>query len=76
MKRYNRSALCPKCWEPEPATTWMDACPLSRLDKRRVTNDEHLERRCTRCGFTWAELPLDGVADLEQLGAVADGEET
>lgn len=39
------------------------------LDKYR---GEHMGRQCKRCGFRWAERPLDRCAPLEQLASQAE----
>lgn len=68
---------CPKCWHPELETQWHEELGRSQsswFESNRLTEKEHIQRTCTRCTFRWAEMPMDKVAPLQQLGSVRDGE--
>lgn len=71
---FRRNARCPKCWGTQVETEWKpDSSKVSSWEaSHRLTNDEHLARRCKGCGYEWAELPMDQVEELQQLGAVGE----
>lgn len=59
MKPYDRDAKCPKCGHDLIKATYHSGimgggsvCPPQ----------EHMHRAC-RCGYHWAEAPLDAKAD-------------
>jgi len=76
MKPFSPASRCPKCWGKEVSTMWW-----AQRDKRPShswaadaagTNEEHIARKCVRCGYLWAELPMDLVDELQQLGSVKE----
>lgn len=63
LKPYNDKARCPKCGSTEVATrhctgvdVWGDTC---RIPPRQLARSEHVDRRCRRCAFAWAEAALE-----------------
>lgn len=54
---YSDVSTCPKCGHNSVTTLYRDVCrywPRPPDDPR-----EHLLRTCERCGYSWAEAPID-----------------
>lgn len=63
---YDSTAICKKCGCTTVGTHHFDADNgATRRNKfmpvERETR-EHLRRRCSRCGYSWNERPLDSMA--------------
>ena len=67
---FDETAACPKCGsqdvnayyhESTCGSSHRSTCPVycvgSHL-KRECCENEHIDRRCRRCGFAWAEAVL------------------
>ena len=50
MEKYEETRSCPKC-EGEAIST--------RYDKPSPNAIEYIQRGCSRCGYSWNEIPLD-----------------
>ncbi len=57
MYSYNPSGRCPKCGGDAVETVHHKSLSLEGFC--RLTVLEHLHRSCDRCGYEWAEMPLD-----------------
>lgn len=58
MKDYDEASYCPKCHNDDIASQYVDKNG-NNLTDNDWERDEHIRRRCKRCGFKWNELPLD-----------------
>lgn len=56
-KPFDSTTLCPKCLSDQVASLYR---PALRSWEQGEYRGEHIERRCERCHYTWAELCLDG----------------
>ncbi len=61
---YDETATCKKCGHDDIHTHWCEAKPSRQFEcsDDREPN-EHICRRCIRCGFSWNERPLDARPD-------------
>jgi hypothetical protein len=63
MKKYKVNSSCSKCGDDKASTKYGEFSfphptkPGFSLFKMRI------ERKCSRCGFVWYELPLDSNED-------------
>lgn len=59
MKTYDVHSPCEKCRACDAYTRWRPADDSPSYFRppghARLTDEEHLERECGRCGFKWAE---------------------
>ena len=55
MEKYKIDSRCPKCGRGDmgnhATTEWVKG--------RGLSSQEHILRRCSRCGYEWRERPLD-----------------
>jgi hypothetical protein len=69
---FDPSRACPKCLNEQVDTTYhqgtMPGSPCWTDDPARRVYQEHLDRRCLGCGYTWCELPADAYPDEELAG--------
>jgi len=57
VKRYDENSECPKCGYGKRVA---DRCPPEdEWYPARLGEQEHIRRRCSRCGYVWHEKPLD-----------------
>ena len=54
MGKYRKETKCIKCGHPFTMDTWEDVL----LPTLKIHYDI-INRKCTNCGFTWEERPLD-----------------
>jgi hypothetical protein len=60
---FNPKAICPKCWSEDVSARYRrsyDQYVCRYVDEPKPEygtwdGDEHLHRRCERCGFQWRE---------------------
>lgn len=48
---------CPKCGYTEAGTMWRG--PAGFGEAHRTVREAHLARDCLRCGYCWAEAPIN-----------------
>ncbi len=62
LRPFNQDAVCPKCGSSDVYVShrpngrdcsYPRRCGMSQFD------GEHMDRGCRRCGYVWAEAPLD-----------------
>lgn len=83
LKPFDETAKCPKCQGADISAQYNDGshlfCPLRYPE----SHEEHIDRRCCRCGFRWAEglavpLALQDVSEaakvLARRGSSAGGQ--
>ena len=65
MEPYGENHSCPKCEGTVVEVEWHKYCEAFC----QLTIKEHMHRTCVRCGYKWAEAPLDtvGVLDFKPL---------
>ncbi len=61
MNTYKVSNKCPKCGGCEISDQYhKDQWPCNRYrHDKPVWDKEHIHRTCKRCGYEWAEEPLE-----------------
>lgn len=60
MKIYDPTRKCIKCGGDDVSTTWMqDNSNYTNCYRVNHVDAEHMDRRCRRCGYEWAEACLD-----------------
>lgn len=62
---YDAKAVCAKCEHDEIDTEYKAAS--NSYDSTSLSRDEHIERRCERCGYRWGERSLDAATPVELL---------
>jgi hypothetical protein len=73
IEPYQPTKSCPKCWGEDVSTLWLPARTQRRgWEAESCSNEEHMQRTCLRCRYTWAELPMDLLNELQQLGSVKE----
>jgi Zn ribbon nucleic-acid-binding protein len=64
LQPFDPAAVCPKCSGEDVSATWHQVS-VRGLDwpcspwSAFVPHPPHLCRKCTRCGYTWAQAPVD-----------------
>ncbi len=56
MKEYNEDSVCPKCGCEAITTKFESAYWPQKFGTGQM------RRRCTRCGYSWEEAPLNAEA--------------
>lgn len=58
---YDPEGQCPKCSSGDLGTEWKESMrkPMATRNYFGLSAHEHMERWCKRCGYKWAEAPLD-----------------
>lgn len=59
MQKYSESAVCPKCGGNEATSCYYPKWHWENIIKDETSSREYIKRQCVRCGYTWAEEPLD-----------------
>jgi len=59
LQLYDPTAVCPKCGEKDAGSTYHEAKTAPWGCYEVVA---HIHRSCHRCGYDWAEAPLDAKA--------------
>lgn len=64
MTPFNPKATCPKCGGGGVASAWRaagieDGMTVLGMPIRDKSQPERIVRRCTTCGYSWPEAPLD-----------------
>ena len=57
---FNPTPVCPKCWNGGVSSNYHD--PKTKSFRSCHERAEHIHRSCHRCGYDWAEAPLDAKA--------------
>ena len=58
---YSIAARCPKCaCQAIDDRFHADATPGQPCAQKVPPHVEHVDRTCSRCSFSWHELPMDG----------------
>lgn len=63
MEKYDSSRGCPKCAGEETIDKWHKECWNCEViwgHFKKQFSGEHIHRKCKRCAFEWAEMPVDG----------------
>lgn len=67
---FDPDAKCPKCGNTEVETDHVEKGTGSRyapcVECRKYERAEHLDRRCSRCGYTWPEATVDAGGDGQE----------
>lgn len=58
LPKFNPKARCAKCGGKDIHAGWLPADPF-RSRYVSPCREEHVARRCRRCGYEWAEAPID-----------------
>ena len=59
MKAFDEKATCPKCSHASVSITHQRRYLVGICHYGDCSADEHLHRRCQRCGYQWAEACID-----------------
>lgn len=76
MEPYATRAACPKCKHDVVSTRYIVSWAMcSHTGVASPAEEEHLCRRCQRCGYSWPEACLDRVGDEVKAKAEAQVKE-
>jgi DNA-directed RNA polymerase subunit M/transcription elongation factor TFIIS len=59
LKIYDPDRECPKCGNQEVRVQHRKGD-----EEDAISPVQHMERSCLRCGYQWAELPLDSPVEV------------
>ena len=65
MKIYNKNIGCPKCGEKITRDLYNNGLPNQQTidaigyPPQNFTPEESIIRKCSNCGYSWKELPLN-----------------